>query len=95
MIGLGSDNYRLRNASSHHYLGLRDRLELGRNTFATALKLLYAFVWQVALVIEYFENTYFCLCTACQAVVIDLGGPMVVFMLKLIFMYKYLTSVYT
>jgi len=36
----------IRNASSHHYLGLRDRLELGRNTFATALKLLYAFVWQ-------------------------------------------------
>ena len=55
-------------------MGLRDRLELGRNTFATASKLLYAFVWQVALVTEYFENTDFCLCTACPAVVIDLGA---------------------
>merc|ERR1711971_554391 len=56
LLGVGEDDHdflaleflpAIRNASSHHYLGLRDRLELGRNTFATALKLLYAFVWQV------------------------------------------------
>ena len=37
----------IRQASSHHYLGLRDRIELGTNTLATAAKLLFAFLWQV------------------------------------------------
>ena len=38
----------IRNASSHHYLGLTDRLELLTNTVFTVAKLLYAFVWQVS-----------------------------------------------
>ena len=37
----------IRKASSHHYLGLRDRITLGTNSLATLLKLFYAFVWQV------------------------------------------------
>ena len=37
----------IRKASSHHYLGLRDRMELARNTLATVAKLLFAFLWQV------------------------------------------------
>ena len=37
----------IRQASSHHYLGLRDRMELARNTLATVAKLLFAFIWQV------------------------------------------------
>jgi len=36
----------IRIASSHHYLGLTDRLELLTNTLFTVAKLLYAFVWQ-------------------------------------------------
>ena len=37
----------IRKASSHNYLGLRDRITLGTNSLATLLKLFYAFVWQV------------------------------------------------
>jgi len=36
----------IREASSGHYLGLRDRLVLLRDTLATVIKLFYAFVWQ-------------------------------------------------
>jgi len=36
----------IREASSEHYLGLRDRLVLLRDTLATVAKLFYAFVWQ-------------------------------------------------
>ena len=39
----------IRIASSHHYLGLTDRLELLTNTLFTVAKLLYAFVWQVRI----------------------------------------------
>ena len=39
----------IRNSSSHHYLGLTERLELLTNTVFTVAKLLYAFVWQVSL----------------------------------------------
>ena len=39
----------IRSASSHHYLGLTDRLELLTNTVFTVAKLLYAFVWQVGI----------------------------------------------
>ena len=37
----------IRQASSHRYLGLRDRIELATNTLATSVKLLFAFLWQV------------------------------------------------
>ena len=37
----------IRQASSHRYLGLRDRIELATNTLATSAKLLFAFLWQV------------------------------------------------
>ena len=37
----------IRLASCHHYLGLRDRVELATNTVATVVKLLFAFLWQV------------------------------------------------
>ena len=40
----------IRNASSHHFLGLRDRLELWTNTLATVTKLFYAFFWQEAVI---------------------------------------------
>merc|ERR1712172_157936 len=36
----------IREASSEHYLGLRDRLVLWRDTLATVVKLFYAFIWQ-------------------------------------------------
>merc|ERR1712223_48635 len=36
----------IRNATSGHYLGLTDRLELGTNLLAACSKLLYAFLWQ-------------------------------------------------
>jgi len=36
----------IREASSQHYLGLRDRLVLLQDTLATVVKLFYAFVWQ-------------------------------------------------
>ena len=39
----------IRSASSHHFLGLTDRLELLTNTVFTVAKLLYAFVWQVRI----------------------------------------------
>ena len=38
----------IRQASSHHYLGLRDRIELATNTVASSVKLLFAFLWQVS-----------------------------------------------
>ena len=37
--------------SAEHYLGLRDRLQLWRNTLATVAKLGYAFLWQVIMII--------------------------------------------
>ena len=37
--------------SAEHYLGLRDRLQLWRNTLATVAKLGYAFLWQVLMAI--------------------------------------------
>ena len=36
-----------RNATSGHYLGLTDRLQLGTDLVASCAKLLYAFLWQV------------------------------------------------
>ena len=42
----------IREASSHHYLGLRDRITLGTNSLATLLKLFYAFVWQVKTTLQ-------------------------------------------
>ena len=37
----------IRTVSAEHYLGLRDRLQLWKNTLATVAKLGYAFLWQV------------------------------------------------
>ena len=37
----------IRTVSAEHYLGLRDRLQLWRDTLATVAKLGYAFLWQV------------------------------------------------
>ena len=38
----------IRNATSGHYLGLTDRLQLGTDLLASCGKLLYAFLWQVS-----------------------------------------------
>ena len=38
-----------RNATSGHYLGLNDRLQLGTDLLASCAKLLYAFLWQVEI----------------------------------------------
>jgi len=40
----------IRKVSAEHYLGLRDRLQLWRNTLATVAKLGYAFLWQEAVI---------------------------------------------
>ena len=41
----------IRTVSAEHYLGLRDRLQLWRDTLATVAKLGYAFLWQVVVLI--------------------------------------------
>ena len=40
-----------RNVTSGHYLGLTDRLQLGTDLIASCAKLLYAFLWQVDLML--------------------------------------------
>ena len=41
----------IRKVSAEHYLGLRDRLQLWKNTLATVAKLGYAFIWQVIVIV--------------------------------------------
>ena len=41
--------FHARNATSGHYLGLNDRLQLGTDLLASCAKLLYAFLWQVEI----------------------------------------------
>ena len=51
-----------RNATSGHYLGLTDRLQLGTDLLASCGKLLYAFLWQVRADIFYADvDTFFML----------------------------------
>ena len=42
----------IRTVSAEHYLGLRDRLQLWRDTLATVAKLGFAFLWQVGVTIS-------------------------------------------
>ena len=47
--GQGKTFFHGRNATSGHYLGLNDRLQLGTDLLASCAKLLYAFLWQVEI----------------------------------------------
>ena len=48
-VNLETKIFHARSATSGHYLGLNDRLQLGTDLLASCAKLLYAFLWQVEI----------------------------------------------
>ncbi len=46
----------VRNATSHIQLSVTEKGKLEGNTIGTAIKLLYAFVWQVSISLTFYEQ---------------------------------------